>query len=372
MAEQVIRTFDLYNTDVLLPNYTIAGYENEFNITRGYYSTNFSSNPIGSKIDFFVQLDSPCTGIVATSATTPNPVFNVPTALTALNPLWYDKWWDEAMYYSHPKVIESIQASNPSLYQPFSDSVGSLYFPSQPSLPINSALQNKLPKNILTQITKLRKTLNTNFSSYIPTGFGPVKTKYTAQYTQFINSTDTIKNAVNSKFAPLKNKLPMNVTQVGNLITPSTWKYNTNIQGVNTAVNRLGNVTSAPKRLYSGAINKGKSVIPKITLPAAVGKMIAAARNGMAAANNIFNNLKTATGALQTTVATAQGAVAKVSGSVGKLTDITRGVSKNTTIAAMTKQYPDQATTLANNALLVKNTSNTTTIKTYTKGAIPT
>ena len=312
MAEEVIRTFDLYNTSVLLPGYNIPGYEKQFDLTRGYYSTDFSSNPIGSKVDFFVQLDDPCVGVL-----TPNPVFAVPIGLSGLDPLWFDQWWDEATFYSHPKVLEQIQKSNPGTYQPFSDSVGTMYYVNEccdpdNSTPVNPSLNSKIPKSILSNMERLNNIINIDYRAFTPPGFGPDTSKRKSQISQFQKSVNTVRNIVNGKFDAIKRKLPLNVVQTGNLITPANWKFNTVIQGVNTAVDRLGNIISAPGRALSGAINKIKSLIPKITLPKlpSIGKLINAVIPNMPAVNALYSGLQAAGSAIQSAVATAQGAMA--------------------------------------------------------------
>ena len=384
MAEQVIRTFDLYNTSVLLPGYSISGYENEFGITKGFYSTDFSSNPIGSKVDFFVQLGDPCVGVL-----TPNPVFTVPVGLSALNPLWFDQWWDEAMFYSHPLVLEQLQTANPSFYQTFSDSVGTMYYSLSGEPAVNPALESKVPKSIFDQITRLNSLVNTDYKAYTPTGFGPNLTKYNQQLSQYQAATTSVKNIVNNKFPDIKRKLPLNVVQTGNLITPPSWQYNTKIQGVNTAVDRLGNVIKAPGRTLAGAVNKVKSVIPTVKLPTlpSVGKLVGATVPGMPAASNLYGNLKAAGSTIQAgvttaqgTLATAQGAIAAGKNTVGSvqsaitnttgtvqklgtnvastataLTNINKTTGTDSIIAAMKNQSSTSSYSLNNNSTVIVN-----------------
>lgn len=386
MAEQVIRTFDLYNTSVLLPGYNIPGYEKQFDLTRGYYSTDFSSNPIGSKVDFFVQMDDPCVGVL-----TPNPVFTVPVGLSGLDPLWFDQWWDEAMFYSHPKVLEQLQASNPATYQPFSDSVGTFFYVSEPSSPVSPALNSKIPKNILDRMTRLNALVNVEYRAYTPAGFGPNTSRATSQLAQYTKSIAAVKNIVNKKFDSIKRKLPLNVTQTGNLITPANWKFDMNLQGVKTAVDRLGNIISAPGRALSGAINKIKSLIPVIKLPKlpSIGKLINANIPGMATVSNLYAGLKTAASAVQSAVATAQGALAatqsviaaakntvgavqsavtSVKGTVqalsnaantagSALTNINKVITKGNVTAAMKNQSSTATTGLNNNAVVLVNST---------------
>lgn len=389
MAEQVIRTFDLYNTSVLLPGYNITGYENEFGLTRNYYSTDFSSNPIGSKVDFFVQLDDPCVGVL-----TPNPVFAVPIGLSGLNPLWFDQWWDEAMFYSHPNVLEQLQKSNPATYQPFSDSVGTLFYVNEPTSPVNPSLNSKIPSSILQKMSRLNSLLNVDYKAYTPAGFGPNTSKLTSQLAQYNKSINAVKSIVNGKFDSIKRKLPLNVVQKGNLITPANWKFNTVVQGVNTAVDRLGNIISAPGRMLAGAINKVKSIIPKIKLPSlpSIGKLVDINIPGMPAVNNLFNTLKAAGSAIQSAVATAQGAMAaaqsavtavkntvgavqaavtSVKGTVQALSNAANSVGsalgninkvadRGNVIAAMKNQSSTSTSNLNNNSVILVNKAATT------------
>lgn len=381
MAEQVIRTFDLYNTSVLLPGYTIPEYENEFGVTRAFYSTDFSSNPIGSKLDFFAQLDDPCVGVLSA-----NPIFAVPIGLSAMNPLWFDQWWDEAMFYSHPKVLEQLMLSNPQTFQEFSDSVGTNFFIADENSPVNPSLNNKIPRNLLQQMSKLNKLINIDFKAFTPPGIGPNTTKYTAQLNQFTNSIANVKNIVNEKFANITRKLPMNVQQVGNLITPANWKFNTAVQGVKTAVDRLGNIINAPGRALSAAVNKIKSLIPVIRLPS-LSKLVGAIMPNMPAISNLVKEIKEVGAGIQAAVATAQGAMAQVQGAIaaGKeaigavqsavndvkgtvqgignniaavgnsLSNIRNGVDKNNIMAAMKNQSKSAVSGLNNNALVLVN-----------------
>lgn len=381
MAEQVVRTFDLYNTTVLLPGYSITGYENEFGLTRGFYSTDYSANPIGSKTDFFTQLDDPCSAIF-----NPNPVFSVPVGLSALNPLWFEQWWDEAIYYSHPNVFEQLQKSNPATYQLFSDSVGTLYYTSSAS-PVNPVLGNKIPKSLLGQITKLNSYINTDFKAFTPNGFGLNTTKYQAQFSNYLQSTGSVKNIVNNQFSSINRKLPLNVVQTGNLVTPSNWAFKTTVQGVNTTVDRLGNVISAPNRALSEATNRVKSLIPKIQLPS-LSKLVGGVLPNMPAATNVINTLKTASSTVQSTISTAQGtmaaaqgAIAATSNTIGSvqnaitsvngaaqsltsgsalaapLTNINKSVTSGNITTALKNQYPDRVSTINNNATITINNS---------------
>lgn len=382
MAEIIVRTFDLYNTTVLLPGYTITGYEKEFNLTRDYYSTDYSSNPVGSKVDFFTQLDDPCSGVF-----NPNPIFNVGVGLSGLSPLWFEQWWDEAMYYSHPLVLEQLRSSNPSTYQSFSDSVGTLHYVSNSATPINPVLNNKVPPRILSNMSRLNRLLNIDLKAYTPTGFGPYTNKLNAQLTQYTSAANTVKSKVNQQFNSINRKLPLNVVQTGNLITPSTWKYDTKIQGVNTAVDRLGNVIRAPGRMLSNAVNKVKSYIPVIKLPPlpSLSKLTNALMPNMPAVSNLINAAKTAAGTVQSAITTVQGtigtaqaaiaaganavggvqnAVSSVTGTVAKLgTSVTGGAAINniikatgtSTTTAMRNQSATNVVNFNNNAAIVVN-----------------
>lgn len=372
MAEQVIRNFDLYNTSVLLPGYNIPGYEKQFDLSRSYYSTDFSSNPIGSKVDFFVQMDDPCVGVL-----TPNPVFTVPVGLSGLDPLWFDQWWDEAMFYSHPNVLDQLRKSNPATYQSFSDSVGTFFYVNEPSSPVNPVLNSKIPKNILARMSRLNSLVNIEYRAYTPSGFGPNTSRATSQLAQYTKSIAAVKNIVNGKFDSIKRKLPLNVVQTGNLITPANWKFDMNLQGVKTAVDRLGNIISAPGRALSGAINKIKSLIPVIKLPKlpSIGKLINANIPGMAAVSNLYSGLKTAASAVQSAVATAQGAMAAAQSVIAAAKNTVGAVQSAVTSVKGTVQALSNAANTAGSALTninkvvtkgnvtaaMKNQSNTTT-----------
>lgn len=323
MAEEVVRTFDLYNTTVLLPGYTITGYSKEFDLTRNYYSTDYSSNPIGSKVDFFTQLDDPCSSLY-----NPNPVFSVGTSLSSLSPLWFDQWWDEAMYYSHPLVLEQLKASNPATFQSFSDSVGTLNYVSNSATPISPALNSKLPSKVMSNMTRLNRLLNVDLKAFTPPGFGPNTTKLTSQLAQYTSAAATVKSKVNQQFSSINRKLPLNVVQKGNLITPSTWKFDTKIQGVNTAVDRLGNVIRAPGKMLSNAVNKVKSFIPVIKLPPlpSLDKLASAVMPNMPAVSNLVNAAKTAAGTVQAAVSTAQGAIGAAQATVAAAKSTIGGV----------------------------------------------
>lgn len=402
MPEYVVRTFDVYNTSVLLPYYTLPGYEKELQLSKEFYSTDFSSNPIGSKVDFFRQLDDPCYSLA-----NPNPVFSVSTSLSALSPLWFDQWWDEAMYYSHPLVLQQLQQSNPAVYQSFSDSVGTFYYVPDETSPVTPALNRKIPKNIMSKMSQLNSLLSSNFKSFTPKGLGPNNTKFLEQLAEYKKAADTVKSLVNKQFDPIKRKLPLNVVQTGNLVTPPNWKFNVNVQGINAAMDKVGNVLNKPKALLSKAINKVRSFIPTIKLPPLpnIGKMISAAIPGLPAVSNLYNSLKSAASQIQSAVATAQATVAaaqnvitegknaigavqnavnNVTGTVKQLTtpggagaaltSITRTVGNNNVISALKNQTGVAPSNLNNNALVLVNKSaknsignnSTTTVNTFT------
>ena len=100
MATEV-RTFDLYNTTNIWLGYSIDGYETEQLVTVAYYNSQFSSNPIGSQVDFFIDI----------------PSVDLPY-------FWKKYWWDQAVYYSNPLVLSAIQIINTNYYKSFSESLG--------------------------------------------------------------------------------------------------------------------------------------------------------------------------------------------------------------------------------------------------------
>jgi len=381
---QVIQTFDYYNTNTLLPGYTVPGYEDEQNITRAHYSTDFSSNPIGSKIDFYNHLNNPCLSI-----SQPNPVFDIPKSLSALDPQWFNGWWDNAMFYSHPLVTSQLQQDNPSIYQAFSDSVGTITYapntdnPSDPTYgndAISSALNAKIPNRLLSLINGLNSNIQTNFNNFTPAGVGPLKGTFLQQVNALKNASTSLQSTITGKVGPLKNKLPFSVTLIGNLATPPSWSYTYNIEGVSSTVNKVNGIISAPGKLLSESLTKLSNLVPKINLPS-ISKLVGAIVPNMPAVSNIIGDIQAASTATKSVLSQAQGALGAVTSSItpvlGTINSVTGQIAgaANLTIkstanlqninkvvvqdggvtAALTIQSPSSLTSLTNNSMVIIN-----------------
>ena len=382
--KQVIQTFDYYNTNILLPGYTVPGYEDEQNITRAHYSTDFSSNPIGSKIDFYNHLNNPCLSI-----SQPNPVFDIPKSLSALDPQWFNGWWDNAMFYSHPLVTSQLQQDNPDIYQAFSDSVGTITYapdvddPTDPTYgndAVNSSLHAKMPNRLLGLINGLNSSIQTNYNGFTPSGLGPSKTSFLQQVNALKNAASSLQSTITGDVGALKNKLPFSVNLTGNLLTPPSWSHSYNIEGVNTAVNKINGVISAPGKLLSGALTKLNNLVPKINLPS-ISKLVGALVPNMPATSNVISNIQAASSAAKSVIGQAQGALATVTagannvlGTINNATGQIAGAAnlaiKNTAdlqsinkvvvqaggvSSALTQQSQSALTSLTNNSMVIIN-----------------
>ena len=342
MAQQVIKTFDYYNTLTLLPGYTVPGYEDEQSIAKAEYSTDFSSNPIGSKIDFYNHLNDPCLGIQD-----PNPVFTIPKSLSALNPQWFNGWWDNAMFYSHPLITDQLKLDNPQIYQDFSDSVGTLVYVPTAEDPNDPAYGNdaispavtgagKIPNNLLNQINSLNSSVLNKFNGFTPTGLGPLKGTFLNQVKAFKTGAASLQNAIPGKVGALKNKLPFSVNLTGNLVTPTNWNHSINIEGVNSVVNKAGNIIKAPGRMLSSALVKIQNLIPKISLPS-ISKLVGAYAPNMPVSSGIISGIQSASTGIKSALSTAQGAMAAVA-------QTTQGViAAGSTLANATNNLSTQA-----------------------------
>ena len=311
-AQQVIKTYDYYNSLTLVPGYVATGYEQEQYIAKAQYSTDFSSNPIGSKVDFFTHLNDPCISIVA-----PHPVFTIPKPLSALDPQWFNGYWDEAMFYSHPLVKEQISANAPDVYQDFSDSVGTLtYTPNDfdPGNPgayghdaFNSGLLGKIPSRLSNQVNKLNGDMFKLYEKFSPAGLGLDKNTFVSQVFAHQSSTYTLQAGIATRFGSLKIKLPFNTNMTGNLIDPVAWTQKNVIEGVNTAVDKINGVIKTPGRLLSEGLTKLKSLLPKITLPS-LSKLL-----GLnvpdSNISNVLASLQTYGNAVKSILSTAQGVI---------------------------------------------------------------
>lgn len=320
MAQIVVKTFDYYNTRTVLPGYTVPGYEKETETSRAYYSTDFSSNPIGSKVDFFNNLYDPCLSIYA-----PNPVFDAPIALSAMEPQWFDGWWDEAMFYSHPKTLQKLKTDSPAVYQDFSESVGTLTYVATDEDPVNPILNPKIPAPILTQIKLAKKKSKSNFKGYTPSNMGPSQLELVNQINAFTESVVRLRTEIEVVNGVLKNKLPFAVALAGNLITPTDWKAPSKIEGIQTQVDSINNVIKKPGRLLSQGIDQLNKFFSQIKIPAlpSLSKIISTIVPEMPAISKIFNRIKAGTSVVKSVVSNAQQAIANV---VGAAEQVKEGV----------------------------------------------
>ena len=351
----VIRKQEYYDTQVLLPGFTVPGYESELDITKAHYSTDFSSNPIGSKVDFFSHLNDPCLDEFS-----PNPIFTINKSLSSLDPQWFDGWWDQAMFYSHPLVTEQISANYPNVYRNYSDSVGFLTYASEETDPasplygndaISPSLKSKIPTNILNNISGLHASIESTLSKFTPPGQGPKKTTLLTQIKAFSDASKGLQNIVANKAGVLKNKLPFSTNIKGNLLNNNNWNHKYKIEGLDTAVDKVNNVIKAPSRMLNDALVKIKNLIPKIKLPS-IPKLLNLSTPKMPAVSRVVEGIKTASGAVKAaigaaaaTVAAAKdvanqvtGAVGSVVGTINQTTQQIKSVVDTTTRAAAAVQ----------------------------------
>ena len=371
-----VKSFDYYNSLTLLPGYTTPGRENEQNVAKAEYTTNFSSNPIGSKVDFYNHLNDPCLSLYA-----PNPVFNLPLPLSALDPQTFNGWWDNAMFYSHPEVTAQLSADTPSVYQNYSDSVGYLSYAPSENDPTaltfgcdatSTAITPKIPNRLLGVINGLNSSVLTKFNQFTPAGLGATKNTFLQQVGAFKRVSSSIQNSIAGQAGILKNKLPFSTNLTGNLVTPANWSHTYNIEGISSTVNKLGSVVQAPGRMLSTALVKIQNIVPKITIPS-VSKLVGAYAPNMPAVSNIIGNiqsaatpLKAALSTAQSTFAAGQAAANALASSASTLTgglnivntaasiqNINQVVTQNGVMAALTKQSATSLTSLSNNTVVI-------------------
>jgi len=231
MANTVVRTFDLYNTTFYWNGYQPANYSVQTTVASAYYAAQFSSNPIGSQIDFFSQL-------AGASAT--NPIFSVNgVTINSLPYLWGKYWYDQAMYYSNSLVLSAISTSYPSYYQMISESIGSLYYLSYYNsnsnaytLPYNSILSNRIPSGISSAIQSFYQAANSLFVNNIA-AIGPTGTDTSPNNSNLIMAntdvtrmqaaTTSLIGTINGLYPALSSFLSYNTQVIGNLITPYNW-----------------------------------------------------------------------------------------------------------------------------------------------------
>jgi len=231
MATTVVRTFNLYNTTFYWNGYSVASHDTEVGIAEAYYITQFSSNPIGSQIDFFTEF---------AGGSSVNLSFSLSgNTIYSLSYLWSKYWWDEAIYYSNSLVLSAISISKPSYYQPFSESVGSLYYISYynnlnntQTVPYNTLLECLLSPGISSAIkgfyTTANKLFTTNISNIGPKGTDTAPNNGNlimadTDLNRRIVSNSQLYNTVNSTYPDLSAFLPFNNITIGNLIAPYGW-----------------------------------------------------------------------------------------------------------------------------------------------------
>jgi len=226
MANTVVKTFDLYNSTFYWNGYTLSNaLSTQLSVTQAYYATQYSSNVIGSQIDFFTEL----AGVTAN-----NIAFNLSGITIGNLPyLWSKYWWDEAMYYSNSYVLSAITTSFPTYYQSFSESVGCLYYIQDPvTVPYSSLISSLIPPTVSNNIQSFYATVNNLFATNIA-AIGPKGTDTAPNNSSLIaptsdqlrrfNSSASLANTINGTYPILSMFLPFNNNVVGNLITPYNW-----------------------------------------------------------------------------------------------------------------------------------------------------
>lgn len=231
MATSVIRTFDLYNTTFYWLGYSIPEYEIEQEVAQARYYVSFSSNIIGSEIDFYNRL-----GNIKNDN---NSVFTLNTSLTSLSYLWKKYWWDEAMYYSHPITLNTIKQNIPSVYQDFSESVGSLYYISRlnnlnntESVPYNTIITNLLPRGVSDSVNNFYLKANSMFVTSTSNSASNIAFNMAnADLTRREDSNAGLVAVIANRYPNLVDFLPYSTESIGNLLTPYYWSVSANCEG---------------------------------------------------------------------------------------------------------------------------------------------
>ena len=228
----VVKTFDLYNTTFYWNGYNIPNFESQLGVAQAFYIAQFSSNIIGSQIDFFAEL---------AGEVNQNPVFTVGTTIDQLPYLWGMYWWEEAMYYSNPTVLSAVSLLYPEYYQTLSESVGTLYYltrfnnlNNQQTVPYSTILDSLLPPGISSSITSFYSSANslfvTNIAAIGPTGTDTSPNNSNlimadTDLTRRITSNTSLTATVNNLYPKVYSFLSYNNKAIGNLITPYNWSY---------------------------------------------------------------------------------------------------------------------------------------------------
>jgi hypothetical protein len=386
-AQVVIQSVNYYNTLLTIPGYTVPGYESEQYITKAHYSTDFSSNPIGSKVDFFVHLNDPCVSIVA-----PHPVFTIPKPLSALDTQWFNGWWDQATYYSHPLVRSQLSASYPNIYQDFSDSVGTLaYAPvntdyNSPAFgrdTINPSIQHKVIADLFREMDKLNNDMFKLYSSFSPKGLGLKNNSFIGQVLSQQAGAHSIKLQIKGKFGALTAKLPLDKILGGNLNSDPLWNADSTIKNINEKVDKANKFINAhsPSRMLSNALNDFKKTIKeylkKIPLPS-ISKLLGLPQINVTAISNTLQTLQQYGSAInntisqvQNTLTAVQQGIASVASTINtetnqiksivntvqrvpkNITGLSTVVNIGNTNAGLNYQLPNQVVGLSKNAVTI-------------------
>lgn len=247
MSNIVVNTFDLYNTTRYWTGYNFPEYSTLLQLASAYYFTQFSSNPYGSQIDFFKQL---------AGVESDNPTFQVTYSNRALTIdtipyLWGKYWWDRAIYYSNTTIYNQLTSVAYDYYQPFSESVGTLYYLSRVnnlqnsqtkpySLVIESLLQPDVSETINSFYLSANSLFLTN-KAYIGPGTGTDTApgsgsnsnliQADTDLTRRITSNTSLTATVNNAYFNIYQFLPYNTTVVGNFLTPYFWGLSANCEG---------------------------------------------------------------------------------------------------------------------------------------------
>jgi hypothetical protein len=228
----VVQTFDLYNTTFYWNGYSVPNFASQLSVAQAYYITQFSSNPVGSQIDFFTAL---------ASGTNQNPTFTLTTTIDSLPYLWSRYWWEEAMYYSNTVVLSAISLTYPEYYQQLSESVGTLYyltrfnnFKNQQTVPYSAVIVPLLVPGVSNSINSFYTVANnlfvTNIAAIGPTGTdtSPNNSNLIMADTDLnrrVTSNLSLTATINNFYPKLYKFLPYNNSIIGNLITPYNWSY---------------------------------------------------------------------------------------------------------------------------------------------------
>ena len=261
MANVVVRTYDLFNTTFYWKGYTVPNFETQLAVAQAYYITQFSSNIIGSQIDFFAEL---------AGNSNQNPVFNLTTTIDKLPYFWAKYWWEEAVFYTTNTVSSILSATYPVYYSSFSESVGSLYYLSYYNnvkniltKPYNSLLDSLLIPGLSDSIQGFYSDANslfiTNVSAIGPTGTDTVPNNSNlimadTDLIRRINSNNVLTTTVNSFYPFLNLFLPYNNLIIGNLFTPYYWSTQLVYESGYITVDQTNSTISIPTQLITDTL----------------------------------------------------------------------------------------------------------------------